>query len=239
MDWNQFTPYGIYNDKAIYFPASNLPMNLITGSSTSPPLVAKGRGAAPPRVRHRSCARRSASPGYYAGPTIHIVDPLALNDALLARLPAINDPAWHIGHNIRYIPEGYLETVRTGRNQIEDPNLATYYDSLSRVIKGPSGVASAGRRSTSSTPASSTTSSTETTTDIRSNRSTTSTSCSDFCSHRSAADIAHHGLDQASEFGQPTPLGIQGSPGGGANAESRLGSRIWGRSRRSSTRGML
>jgi len=136
MDLNQFRPYGVYNDKAIYFPSTNLPMNLLGPHLRKSPLVQKGE----------SMRREGETPvvwatlgltGYYAGPKVHIVDPLALNDALLARMPAIEDPEWRSGHLVRYIPDGYLDTIRTGRNEIEDPNLAEYYDSLSLVIKGP------------------------------------------------------------------------------------------------------
>ena len=37
----------------------------------------------------------------------------------------------------RYIPDGYLDTIRTGRNTIKDPGVAEYYDHLATVIKGP------------------------------------------------------------------------------------------------------
>lgn len=74
--------------------------------------------------------------GYYAGPTVHILDRLALADPLLARLP-IPDPAhWRIGHFERRIPEGYLETLASGENCIVDPALAEYYDHLSLAIRG-------------------------------------------------------------------------------------------------------
>lgn len=136
MDFNDVVPYGIYNDKAIYFPASNLPLNLVNRQLQKAPLVRKGEEL---RASGESPVVRATLgfTGYYAGPRIHIVDPLALSDALLARLPSVNDPNWHIGHMVRYIPEGYLDTIRTGRNQIQDPKLAEYYDRLSVVIKGP------------------------------------------------------------------------------------------------------
>lgn len=52
-------------------------------------------------------------PGYYGGPTVHIVDNLALTDAFLARLPAI--PGARVGHYERVLPPGYLETVAYSR----------------------------------------------------------------------------------------------------------------------------
>lgn len=73
--------------------------------------------------------------GYYAGPEVHVVDLLALGDPLLARLP-VTDPNWQIGHFGRRPPEGYLATLRFGRNQITDPDLAQYYEKLALVVRG-------------------------------------------------------------------------------------------------------
>lgn len=85
--------------------------------------------------------------GYFTGCKTHIVDPLALSDALLSKLPCnkrisfdefkpLKDKTWRIGHYLREIPEGYLETLSSGINQIKDQNLHKYYDKLSLVIKG-------------------------------------------------------------------------------------------------------
>ena len=72
--------------------------------------------------------------GYFAGPEVHVVDLLGLGDPLLSRLP-VTDPNWQIGHFGRRPPEGYIESLIQGRNQIVDPHLARYYDHLSRVIR--------------------------------------------------------------------------------------------------------
>ena len=136
MDFNHVVPYGIYNDKAIYFPASNLPLNLVGRQLQKSPLVKKGEVLRASGESPVVWATLGFT-GYYAGPRIHIVDPLALSDALLARLPAIYDPEWHIGHMVRFIPEGYLETIKSGKNVIRDPGVAEYYDHLAVVIKGP------------------------------------------------------------------------------------------------------
>ncbi|MCW8995176.1 MAG: hypothetical protein OQK77_05105, partial [Psychromonas sp.] len=39
-------------------------------------------------------------------------------------------------HFERKIPNGYIETISSGANQIKDPDLHKYYDKLSLVIKG-------------------------------------------------------------------------------------------------------
>lgn len=74
--------------------------------------------------------------GYYSGPDVHVIDKHALCDALLARLPAWTPKRWRTGHITRYIPEGYEETIKSGRNVIQDADLAAYYDKLKYIIRG-------------------------------------------------------------------------------------------------------
>lgn len=75
--------------------------------------------------------------GYFAGPSVYIVDPDALTDALLARLPLVPSTPWRIGHFERSMPDGYLETLVSGENKIADPGVARFYDHLRLVISGP------------------------------------------------------------------------------------------------------
>jgi len=72
--------------------------------------------------------------GYYAGPDMHIVDGFALADPLLARLP-VRSTEWRIGHFVRDVPDGYLETVTSGENRIRQSNIANYYDRLSLITR--------------------------------------------------------------------------------------------------------
>jgi arabinofuranosyltransferase len=74
--------------------------------------------------------------GYEKGPNIYIIDPLALADPLLARLP-VQKKYWQIGHFRRDLPEGYIETLETGEVMIADPDLAAYYEKLQVIIQGP------------------------------------------------------------------------------------------------------
>ena len=74
--------------------------------------------------------------GFFAGPEIHIVDQLALADAFLARLPPDPTQPKRVGHIRRVIPAGYIETLETGANKIENPDLALYYEKLALVIRG-------------------------------------------------------------------------------------------------------
>jgi arabinofuranosyltransferase len=73
--------------------------------------------------------------GYGAGPTVHVVDTLALGDPLLARLPALQP--WRIGHFYRDIPAGYLEMLRGEQDHLDDPALNQYYAAIRLVTRGP------------------------------------------------------------------------------------------------------
>jgi arabinofuranosyltransferase len=75
--------------------------------------------------------------GFFAGPALHVVDPLALTDPLLARLPPTPTKQWRIGHFERPIPAGYVATLESGRNVIEDPSIARFYDDLALITRGP------------------------------------------------------------------------------------------------------
>ncbi len=152
LDLNQarFTEHdlvtGINDERAFYYPISGL-MNFRPGKEI--PFAEEGW------VEHGKALRASGKAvvyegnvgfiGYFAGPRVFIVDGYALCDPLLARLPA-QRPAlsevevsgkWRIGHYERAAPDGYLVTLRTGVNQIRDPNLAAYYDQLALITRGP------------------------------------------------------------------------------------------------------
>ena len=134
LDANQIT-----DERGYYFQSTAL----ITATRGEPmprrALVAKGEALR--RQAERSGGRlvtvRSALglQGWAAGPSVHLVDTFGLADPLLARLPAAR--FWRVGHVERVVPEGYVETLRTGKNRLTDKDLAEYYDRLSLVVSGP------------------------------------------------------------------------------------------------------
>jgi arabinofuranosyltransferase len=77
--------------------------------------------------------------GYYAGPGVHIIDPMALTDPLLARMQPTGAFYFDfaMGNVRRDIPEGYFESCLEGKNLIKDPRVHEYYDGLLRIIRGP------------------------------------------------------------------------------------------------------
>jgi len=75
--------------------------------------------------------------GYYSGQRIIIIDLLGLSDAMLARLPVIDNKIWRIGHFLRHVPFGYLEAQKTGHLSEMSPILAEYYAALRTIISEP------------------------------------------------------------------------------------------------------
>ncbi len=75
--------------------------------------------------------------GYQAGPGVHMLDFNSLADPLMPRLPLAVEGHWRIGHFHHLIPQGYLATLETGENRIQDPALAEFYNRLALVTRGP------------------------------------------------------------------------------------------------------
>ena len=75
--------------------------------------------------------------GYAAGPYVSILDPYALADPLLSRIPFAPGRGWRIGHFQRPLPPGYLETKKTGVNTIVDPCIHGLYEDVELATKGP------------------------------------------------------------------------------------------------------
>ena len=75
--------------------------------------------------------------GFYAGPTVHIIDPYGLGDALTGRLPYRNDSGgWDPGHFERKVPDGYPNAA-IDNGTIPDPAVAAYWEKLKLVTRGP------------------------------------------------------------------------------------------------------
>lgn len=136
--WKFIDTAGVADERGFYYQATSL---LNTLESGKPPLWKNdwaNEGRSWRYANQRLVVTTSIGfRGYYAGPNVHIVDTFALADPLLARLPILTGARWRIGHFERALPCGYLETLESGRNKIQNPNLALYYDKLSLVTRGP------------------------------------------------------------------------------------------------------
>lgn len=135
--------HGIADERRYYFEAAGL-LHVWRHGGPTHPWAYQGlarRDAASPKIVVR---KNIGYFGYYAGPQTHVVDVFALADAFLARLPSGKNDTdqytkkpWRIGHFPRDLPPGYIETLSTNQNVIQNPQLAAYYDKISLVIRGP------------------------------------------------------------------------------------------------------
>ena len=75
--------------------------------------------------------------GFGAHQSKYVIDEMALADPLLSRLPIPNLVTWRIGHFAREIPAGYRLSRETGQNRINHPSLASVYDDILLITKGP------------------------------------------------------------------------------------------------------
>lgn len=73
--------------------------------------------------------------GYFGGPELKVIDVVGLTDPLTARLPAIYDPGWRVGHLVRVVPEGYPQSVATPGSQLADSNLNEYNNHLKVITQ--------------------------------------------------------------------------------------------------------
>jgi arabinofuranosyltransferase len=147
--------YGIVDERAVYYPFTGLIPVIAGGDPARHPWAQAGRSSsAAPRVMVYEAVGLL---GFYAGPGVHIIDPMALTDPLLARLPA--EPGWRIGHFKRRVPDGYVATLEqclaatfpharvvpssvscvalpASVNAIQDRGTALLYDRLAVLTQG-------------------------------------------------------------------------------------------------------
>lgn len=138
---------GVADERAFYSDYSSVESCFVawaaTGECPAHPWYEEGRrfASSPEKVL---VARNVGFLGYRAGTEKIVVDELALADPLLARLPVGSEG--RVGHLVRELPEGYVESLRSGENRLQDPHLREYYDHLRVLTQAP--IFSPGRLST-------------------------------------------------------------------------------------------
>lgn len=134
---NEIPPHGIANERAWYMFLDQLGLHMNLRSKA----WQSGHYAAGKQAKDRGDAVVVAGNigmfGMGAGPTVYVLDPLALTDPLLARIPFKYYPGWRPGHLGREIPAGYEDTLKKGENLITDPCVREFYEQLRTVVRGP------------------------------------------------------------------------------------------------------
>ena len=72
----------------------------------------------------------------YYNPDLYLNDQYALGDPFLAKIPAVREENWRIGHMWREVPKGYNESVYEHENLVENKALHEYLDAIWLVTRG-------------------------------------------------------------------------------------------------------
>jgi arabinofuranosyltransferase len=123
---------GIADERAFYYSQLGLIPSLSYGTWWRHPWLAVGK-----RLREKPGLYLRATVGmvgYAAGPSVHLLDPYALTNPYLSRLPARDRT--RPGHHERAFPDGYIASELRGVNVIRDPALARLYDDVRLVTRG-------------------------------------------------------------------------------------------------------
>jgi arabinofuranosyltransferase len=130
-----YRTYGIADERRYYFPERGLlnrrPLDERLGHDMKMLRGLQSR-ANLDVILVNTCGRY----GIQASPTAHVVDRFALGDALLARLP-VREEVVRIGHFPRILPAGYVSSLVTGENLIEDDRIREFYGKMKLVTRGP------------------------------------------------------------------------------------------------------
>ena len=148
-------PHGIADERRFYFASAGLFNGASGWTRPTPSNRSVNKGVDLRRTRTTLAVEGAIGyVGYFAGPTVHIVDYHALADPLLARLPMVaSDPfyaaflkrvrpgevaaTWRVGHFMRALPAGYLASLVSGENRIADPAVRALWERVQRVTRGP------------------------------------------------------------------------------------------------------
>lgn len=126
---------GISNEKWRYFTTNSLLFYARYGELPFQPYRAKGKSYRKVQKPMVITTGIAGMPGYFAGPLVTIYDPFGIVDPIAARLPISTNAKWRPGHAKRREPEGYLKTIKTGENHIQDPAVSALYEDLVLATK--------------------------------------------------------------------------------------------------------
>lgn len=124
---------GIANERGFYYQRLGALPALQRGNWNSHPWLLEGDTLKDMPGIYTRCA--IGMTGYAAGPDIYWIDPLALTEPFLARLPART--GGRVGHYERAFPAGYLESTVAHQNLIVDPTLHRLYEDVNLATRAP------------------------------------------------------------------------------------------------------
>ena len=128
--------HGIADERAFYYPTTGLLRAQRGAYHIDHPWAMNGRRAQ--RSGRPVVSKRTIGFfGFFAGPGVHVIDRFGLSDPLVARIQLPAGSEWRIGHILRDIPAGYMESALWASSAVVDPELAAFDDKLRLVTRGP------------------------------------------------------------------------------------------------------
>lgn len=124
---------GIANERGFYYQQLGALPVLRRGTWNSHPWLLEGGTLKEVPGTYTRCA--VGMTGYAGGPDLYWIDPLALTEPFLARLPART--GGRVGHYERAFPAGYLESTVARQNLIVDPALHRLYADVDLATRSP------------------------------------------------------------------------------------------------------
>jgi arabinofuranosyltransferase len=129
-------PSGIVDERGCYVEQTGIAQNVRTKKYMTHGYYQEG-------LKLRSNERRVVvhalvgMAGFAAGPNVHMIDPYALTDPLLARIRFRPKGDWRPGHMFRPVPDGYVRSVETLENLMPDPCTRALLDDIWTITRGP------------------------------------------------------------------------------------------------------
>ncbi|WPP45347.1 hypothetical protein [Pseudomonas sp. AN-1] len=124
---------GIADERGFYYQALGLWPSLQRGTWFAHPWLAEGAAIGSRPGLYARCAIGMSA--FAAGPAVRWIDPLALTEPFLARLPARTNV--RVGHYERAFPKGFLESETSRVNKVEDPVLRDLYRDVDIAVRAP------------------------------------------------------------------------------------------------------
>ena len=129
-------PSGIVDERSCYVEQTGIAQNVRVKKFK---LHAYYQEGVKMRVAHRAVVVTTlvGLAGFAAGPGVHIVDPYALTDPLLARIKFKALGRWRPGHLPRPLPPGYTQSLERRENLIIEPCARALLSDLWLITRGP------------------------------------------------------------------------------------------------------
>ena len=129
-------PSGIVDERVCFIDYMAIAQNVRTKKFKTHPWYKDGEKAAAAGEKVR-VTNTIGMLGFGAGTAVHIVDPYALTDPLLARIKFKPTGNWRPGHLTRTLPTGYVESVQQRRNLLVEPCARALLDDLWLITREP------------------------------------------------------------------------------------------------------